>query len=89
MQGKQWARRYYTLSVWEDEAALQAFVAQNPHNDMMSAMAPDMEPTRFVRWHVRGSAYRRRGRTCDDASRKRDRGPSGARASGRARSASC
>jgi heme-degrading monooxygenase HmoA len=56
MLGRPWARRYFTLSVWENEAALQAFVAQNPHNDMMSAMAPDMGPTRFVRWHVRGTA---------------------------------
>src|SRR5262249_52861068 len=56
MLGKPFARRYWTLSAWQDEAALQAFVAQNPHFDTMSAMAPDMETTRFVRWHLKGSA---------------------------------
>jgi hypothetical protein len=56
MMGKPWARRYWTLSVWDDEAALRTFVAENPHHDMMSAMAPEMGPTRFVRWHARGSA---------------------------------
>ena len=56
MLGKPFAHRYWTLSVWEDEAALQAFVAQNPHLDTMSAIAPDMETTRFVRWQLEGSA---------------------------------
>jgi hypothetical protein len=56
MLGRPWTRRYWTLSVWEDEAALQAFVAEHPHVDIMSAIAPDMGTTRFVRWHVQGSA---------------------------------
>jgi heme-degrading monooxygenase HmoA len=55
MLGRPWARQYWTLSVWEDEAALQAFVAENPHRDIMSTVAPDMGTTRFVRWHVLGS----------------------------------
>ena len=36
--------------------ALQAFVAEHPHVDIMSAIAPDMGRTRFVRWQVQGSA---------------------------------
>ena len=56
MLGRPWARQYWTLSVWEDETALQAFVAEHPHVDIMSAVAPDMGATRFVRWNVQGSA---------------------------------
>jgi hypothetical protein len=56
MLGRPWARQYWTLSVWEDENALQAFVAEHPHVDIMSAIAPDMGRTRFVRWQVQGSA---------------------------------
>ena len=56
MLGRPWAREYWTLSVWEDETALQVFVAEHPHVDIMSAIAPDMGTTRFVRWQVPGSA---------------------------------
>ena len=56
MLGRPWARQYWTLSVWDDETALQTFVAEHPHFDIMSAIAPDMGTTRFVRWYVRGSA---------------------------------
>ena len=56
MLAKPFVRRYWTLSAWQDEAALRAFVAQNPHFDTMSAMAPVMEATRFVRWQLKGSA---------------------------------
>jgi hypothetical protein len=56
MLGRPWALKYWTLSVWEDEAALQAFVAEHLHVDVMSAIAPDMATTRFVRWHGQGSS---------------------------------
>ena len=73
MLGRPWARAYWTLSVWEDETALQAFVAAHPHVDIMSAIAPDMGPTRFVRWNVQGSALPPRWpealRRIDDAGR--------------------
>jgi len=49
------AKRFWTLSVWEDEAALQAFVAAAPHAAVMSALAPHMGETRFTRWTVKGS----------------------------------
>ena len=49
------AKQFWTLSVWEDEAALQAFVAAPPHVAVMTAMVPHMGQTRFVRWNVRGS----------------------------------
>jgi len=47
--------QFWTLSVWEDEAALQAFVHAAPHVETMRAMIPHMGPTRFVRWTVRGA----------------------------------
>jgi quinol monooxygenase YgiN len=49
------AKRFWTLSVWEDETALRAFVAARPHAAVMKALAPHMGATRFTRWTVRGS----------------------------------
>jgi quinol monooxygenase YgiN len=39
------AKRFFTLSAWEDEAALQRFVYGQPHAQTMTAMAPRMGPT--------------------------------------------
>ena len=49
------AKQFWTLSAWEDEAALQAFVAAPPHVAIMKALVPHMGATRFVRWNVKGS----------------------------------
>lgn len=49
------SKRFWTLSVWEDEAALHAFVQHPPHVRIMAALAPHMGQTKFVRWTVRGS----------------------------------
>src|SRR5438094_873180 len=49
------SRKFYTLSVWKDEAALTEFVGTNPHRGTMSAMRADMGETKFVRWLVRRS----------------------------------
>ena len=43
------ARRFWTLSVWEDEAALQAFVTAPPHAAVMKALPPHMDAKRFTR----------------------------------------
>jgi hypothetical protein len=48
-------KQYATLSVWVDEGALQAFARAEPHRHLMGALAPEMGPTRFVRWTVAGS----------------------------------
>lgn len=48
-------KQYATLSVWESEAALDAFVRQSPHEALMRSLGPEMAETRFVRWHVPGS----------------------------------
>ena len=49
------SKRYYTLSVWEDEGALMEFVSAAPHMDTMRALGPHMGETRFVRWTIAGS----------------------------------
>ena len=48
-------KRYATLSVWRDEAALQSFARAQPHGDLMRALAPEMGETKFLRWSIRGS----------------------------------
>jgi hypothetical protein len=48
-------KRYWTLSVWRDEAALASFMNAMPHVEVMTKLGPDMGETRFVRWHVRGA----------------------------------
>ena len=49
------SKRFWTLSVWKDETALQAFVKDPPHLYIMTALAPHMSETKFVRWTVKGS----------------------------------
>jgi hypothetical protein len=48
-------KQYATLSVWTDEDSLAAFADANPHHDLMRDLAPEMGPTRFVRWTIRGA----------------------------------
>jgi hypothetical protein len=48
-------KHYATLSVWRDDAALDAFAAQHPHGRLMSELAPAMDDPKFVRWTIRGS----------------------------------
>jgi len=50
-------RRFWTLSVWDSEAALQQFVAENPHSHVMRALQGKMDQTYFVRWHMRGAEF--------------------------------
>ena len=49
------AAHFWTLSVWDGEAALQVFVHESPHVEAMRALIPHMGPTRFVRWTVKGA----------------------------------
>jgi hypothetical protein len=48
-------REFWTLSVWEGEAALQQFVNEHPHSQVMRALEGKMGETRFIRWHLRGT----------------------------------
>lgn len=47
-------KHFWTLSVWEDEAALRAFVEAGAHSVTMRSMTPHMGATRFIRWKLRG-----------------------------------
>jgi hypothetical protein len=50
-------RQFWTLSVWEGDAALQQFVAAYPHSQVMRALQGKMGQTHFVRWTMRGSEF--------------------------------
>lgn len=49
------SKRFWTLSAWRNEEALQNFVHKAPHLQIMSALAYHMAGTKFVRWPVKGS----------------------------------
>ena len=48
-------KQYATLSVWVDEQALAAFADASPHRELMAKLRPEMGPTKFVRWTIKGS----------------------------------
>jgi heme-degrading monooxygenase HmoA len=50
------ARRYWTLSLWEDESALKEFVGTEPHAGIMRSLRGDLGETTFVQVRIRGSA---------------------------------
>jgi quinol monooxygenase YgiN len=52
LRAKPLARDYWTLSVWTDRAALQAFMRTPPHVRLMDSLKPFMRPTRFVQWEI-------------------------------------
>ena len=45
-------KRFWTVSVWEDDLALMDFVQAAPHGRIMSQLAPHMGKTRFDQWTV-------------------------------------
>lgn len=46
---------FWTLSVWESEAALMDFVYRLPHSEIMKSLAPYMGQTKFTRWKLKGT----------------------------------
>ncbi|HEX7277811.1 MAG TPA: hypothetical protein VF244_10595 [Acidimicrobiales bacterium] len=48
-------KQYATLSVWVDETALSGFAHHSPHGQLMADLAPEMGPTKFVRWTITGA----------------------------------
>lgn len=50
-------KKFWTLSVWEDEAALRAFVTQAPHFTAMGDLQGKVMKARFVRWRIHGFEY--------------------------------
>lgn len=55
LRAKPLARQYWTLSVWQDEGALHAFMRTEPHTGLMSSLRPLMGPTKFMTWHIRAA----------------------------------
>src|SRR6266849_4833307 len=49
------SHRFWTLSIWEDEQALMAFVSRDPHRGTMGLLQPYMCESAFTRWTIRGS----------------------------------
>jgi hypothetical protein len=52
LDARPFSRKFWTLSVWEDQQALDHFVRQIPHGQIMQAMAPHMGKTQFAQWAV-------------------------------------
>lgn len=55
MASKPWSKQFWTVSVWEGEAALTVFTVRGAHKDTVSGLRKDMEATKFVRWKVLGA----------------------------------
>jgi len=49
-------KKFWTVSVWEDEIALTDFVHNQPHRETMMILRRYMGGTDFVRWKVKGAA---------------------------------
>ena len=52
LEAKPFSRKFWTLSVWEDQKSLNNFVRQIPHSQIMQALAPHMGKSQFARWSV-------------------------------------
>jgi heme-degrading monooxygenase HmoA len=52
LRAKPLARDYWTLSVWQDDAALRAFMRTAPHVGVMTSLRPVMGPTKFITWMI-------------------------------------
>ena len=48
-------RTFWTFSVWEDQASLNAFAASDPHRAITRRLRPLMGPTRFEFFQIPGS----------------------------------
>ena len=49
-------KTFWTFSVWEDQAALEAFARSDPHRQITQRLAPLMGQTRFATFTVAGDA---------------------------------
>jgi heme-degrading monooxygenase HmoA len=48
--------RYWTLSVWEDDAALGRFIQESPHREAMEELPKVLSGFHITRWKSSGSA---------------------------------
>lgn len=52
LRAKPLSRDYWTLSVWQGETALRAFMRTPPHAGLMTSLRPVMRPTKFITWKI-------------------------------------
>lgn len=52
-------KTFWTFSVWEDQAALEAFARSDPHRQIIERLAPRMGQSRFATLTVAGDAVPR------------------------------
>ena len=52
LDARPFARKFWTLSVWEDRQSLDDFVRQIPHSQIMQKMIPHMGKSEFAEWTV-------------------------------------
>ena len=50
------AKRFWTLSVWENEFVLTDFIHNQPHREAMITLRRYMAGTEFARWKIKGAA---------------------------------
>jgi quinol monooxygenase YgiN len=48
-------KTFWTFSVWEDQASLDAFASSDPHQAIIRRLRPLMGPTRFEFFQIPGS----------------------------------
>ena len=51
------SRRYWTLSAWEEPAAVTRFVSADPHRSAMGSLAPKMRAFDSVQWAGSASGH--------------------------------
>src|SRR5258707_4345244 len=52
LNAQPFARKFWTLSVWRDQQALQDFVGAMPHSRTMRRLAAHMGKSQFAQWTV-------------------------------------
>jgi Domain of unknown function (DUF3291) len=57
MRADVFGKKAWTISVWEDEAALNEFVDRVPHSETMKNTAHQLSGAqKFVTWKIQGSS---------------------------------
>jgi hypothetical protein len=54
--GPRLGKRFWTLSVWENEVVLTDFIHNQPHREAMITLRRNMAGTQFALWKIKGAA---------------------------------
>ena len=57
LRAKPLPKNFWTMSVSLDEKSLMDFALRLPHSQVMKTLAPQMGPTKFIRWKVAGPDF--------------------------------